>query len=387
MSKKRTDPWALVWHGATSHTMVIILLLSLAAGLMLTTWIPQQPSGDADYSRWFSQVQARFGAGTPVMRSLGLFDVVGSIWFRLLLALLAASLVLRLVEGLDQLRRSGGLADPDNGWRKVSSADLSGLLKGLRARRYRTVSASSYAQVDRWPWAGLSPLVAHTGALALLVGLLITHLWGWQMGGLVLQRDQRLLLEGGRYWVALDEERVRTRDSAGVVSSVERRGPGVAVRAFGDGDELLQLQLTAESEPTLDLLVPLTEDRYFAVPEVELIAHLVPQSEAPYTHLDVEIYRSPPGEVIAEMVTGEGGEAELSVDGVTLELAAAPYVEITVSHNPGRWTSALGIVLLMGGLLTSLTWPENRFWLRERDGSLEAAGSMPAWLLLGAEED
>ena len=386
MSKKRTDPWALVWHAATSHTMVIVLLLSLAVGLMLTTWIPQQPSGDADYARWFSQVQARFGATTPVMRTLGLFNVLGSVWFRLLLALLAASLVLRLVEGLDQLRRSGGLADPDNGWRKVSSADLSGLLKGIRARRYRTVSVSSYAQVDRWPWAGLPPLIAHSGALVLLVGLLITHLWGWQMDGLVLQKDQRLLLEGGRYWVALDEERARTRDSAGVVSAVDKRGPGVAVRAFGEGDEPLQLQLTAESEPTRDLLVPLAEDRYFAVPEVELIAHLIPRSDTPYAYLDVEIYRSPPGEVIAELVTGEGGEAELIVDGVTLELTAAPYVEVTVSQNPGRWASAFGIVLLMGGLVASVAWPENRFWLRERDDSVEAAGSAPAWLFLAEEE-
>lgn len=386
MSKKRTDPWALVWRGVTSHTVVIILLLSLSVGLMLTTWIPQQPSGDAEYARWFSQVQARFGAATPAMRSLGLFNVTGSFGFRLLLAVLGACLMLRLAEGLDQLRGSGEAVDPEDDWRQISSADLPTLLDGLRRRRYRTMNASSYVQVDRWPWASLPPLVAHSGALALLVGLLVTHLWGWQMGGLVLQGGQRLLLQGGRYWVALDEEGGQTRDSAGVVSFVDRRGPGVSVRAVGEDDEGLQLQLTAEAEPTLDLLVPLTEDRYFAVPEAELIAQLTPQSEAPYSYVDVKIYRSPPGEVIAERVTGEGGQAELHVEGVRLELAAAPYVEVTVSHNPGRWPSVFGLVLLMGGLLGSLTWPGRRFWVRERQGSVEAAGSVPVWLVPAEEQ-
>lgn len=386
MSKRLADPWRIIWRSATSHTVVAILLLAVAVSVMLTTWVPQQPAADADYARWFSQVQARFGDATPVMQGLGLFNVTRSFGFRLLLALLSGCLLLRLIEGVDQLRRNRAVVEPDEDWEEISGEDLSPLLDDLRRRRYRTVDATSFFQVDCWPWADLSLVAAHSGALILLVGLLLSHIWGWQVDGLVLQRGQRSSLSDGNHWVALGEDGIATSHSAGVVSFIEKRGPGVSVRAVDDQGEPLRLQLTAEAEPMLDLLVPLPEDRYIAVPEADLIAHLSPQSEAPYTRLDVRIYRSPPGEIIDEVLTDAGGQAELAMEGVTLELAAAPYVQVTVSRNPGRWPAGFGLVLLMGGVAANLMRPGCRFWLRERDELVEVAGPVPGWLISAAEE-
>lgn len=385
MAEQSSDPWQIIWRFATSDSVLVILLLAIAASVLFTAWIPQRPSSDVDYARWLSQVQARFGEATPIMRTLGLFNVTGSFVFRTLMALLSGCLVLRLIEGVDRLRRSREATEPGGDWREISRGSLAELLDRLRGRRYRAVDESSFYQVDHWPWADLSLLTAYSGALLLLMGLLLSYLWGWEVEGVVLQGGQRLSLPGDE-WVALSEAGGETRHSSGVVTFVEKRGPGVHVRAVNDDGKTLQLQLTAEAEPSSDLLIALTEDRYFAVPEANLIAHLAPQSEEPYTAVEVEVYRSPPGEIIADAVTDEGGEADLNVEGVRLELTPAPYARIAVSRNPGRWSAAFGLVLLVVGFVGNLTWPAHRFWLREREDRVEGAGSFPPGLLPTEEE-
>jgi hypothetical protein len=290
-----------------------------------------------------------------------------------------------VVERLDRLRQGRVVIEPDSDWREISGGSLARLLDSLRVRRYRTVDESSFYQIDHWPWADLSLLIVYGGALFLLVGLLFSHLWGWQVNGLILQRGELSTLPGSD-WVALEEGTSKVRRSPGVVTFIEKRGPGVHVRAIDDDGEELQLQVTAEAELSPELLIALTEDRYFAIPEANLIARLVPQSEAPYTRMDVQLYRSPPGEMIAETVTDEGGEAELSVEGVRLEITPAPYAQIAVSRNPGRWLTGGGVVLLMGGLLGNLVWPARRFWLRQHEDRVEAAGSLPPSLAAAEEE-
>lgn len=385
MPEQSPDPWQIIWRFATSDSVLVILLLALAVNVALTAWIPQRPSSDVDYARWLSQVQARFGEATSIMRTLGLFNVTGSVVFRTLTALLSGCLVVRLVERLDRLRRGREVTVPDDDWREISGGSRARLLADLRARRYRTVDESSFQQIDHWPWADLSLLTVYGGALFLLAGLLFSHLWGWQVEGLILQRGELSTLPGSD-WVVLEERASKVQHSPGVVTFIENRGPGVHVRAIDDDGEGLQLQVAAEAELSPELLIALTEDRYFAIPEANLIARLTPQSEAPYTRMDVQVYRSPPGEMIAETVTDEGGEAELSVEGVTLKLTPAPYARIAASRNPGRWLAGGGLVLLMGGLLGNLVWPARRFWLREHEDGVEAAGSLPPFLAAEEEE-
>ncbi|MFW6115805.1 MAG: hypothetical protein ACOC7Y_01960, partial [Chloroflexota bacterium] len=179
MSERSSDPWRTIWRYATSDGLVVILLIAIAISLTLTTWIPQQPASDADYDRWFSQVRERFGAATPVLRDAGLFDVTGSLGFRVLMALLSGCLLVRLTEGVDRLRRGGDAGDPEEDWQEIAGASLDETLDELRGRRYRTLDGGSFYQVDRWPWSDGSLLLVHGGALVLLVGLLLSHLWGW----------------------------------------------------------------------------------------------------------------------------------------------------------------------------------------------------------------
>jgi hypothetical protein len=381
MPEQSSDPWRILWQFSTSDGVLAVLLLATAASVVLASWIPQQPAPDADYARWLSQVQARFGGATSAMRVFGVFNITSSLGFRALLALVSSCLVLRLVEKIDQLRRTQEATEPSGDWKEVPGRQLRALLNDLRRRRYRVVRSRLTFQIDRWPWARLFPLVAHAGALLLLSGLLLSRLWGWQVEGLVLQDGQRTSLPGVGNWVALTENGGAVIHSSGVVAFFETRGPGVQVYAVGDGDRPLEIQLAAEAEPSSEVMIPLTEDRYFAIPEAALIARLTPRSEEAYTRVDVQVYRSPPGEMITETVTEKGGEASLAVEGVTMEFTPAPYALVTATYNPGRWAAGLGLVFLMVGVAQSVIWPARCFWLREDDASIAAAGPVPSWLL------
>jgi hypothetical protein len=121
--------------------------------------------------------------------------------------------------------------------------------------------------------------------------------------------------------------------------------------------------------------VPLTEDRYFAIPEAQLIVRLTPQPDqaiSAHTPVLVQVYRSPAGQLTTETVVE--GDAELTVGDVTLELTSAPYARLAAAFNPGLWPTAAGLVLLGAGMLGSAAWPGRRFWLREGMDGFEGAG-------------
>jgi len=370
-------PWRAIWRVATGDLSITLLLLGTAAGLAITTWLPQMPVADpVAYARWLSEAQARFGNATPTLQALGLFTVAHSFGFRTLLALLAGCLLLRLVEGIDRLRSHREFARPVGEWRTLGDVRLPDVMDALRRRHYRVLSEPPLLQADRWPWAELSLLFAHSGAMLFLIGLLITHLWGWRVEGLIVQNGKRIALADAGKWVALDTDGRKVTHSPGVVTFIEERGPGVRAAAVNGAGRSLPLQQTAEANPvTHQLTVPLTEDQYFAIPEVQLIVRLTPQPDQAieaHTPVLVQVYRSPSGQLITEAVVKEN--TDLAVGDVTLELTSVPYARLTAAFNPGLWPTAAGLVLLGAGMLGGAAWPVRRLWLREGTERIEGAG-------------
>jgi hypothetical protein len=314
------------------------------------------------------------------MSALGLFSVMSSPGFRVLLALLSGSLLLRLIERIDRLWRGYEPKEPHGAWRHISGQEFSELLDGLRRRGYRVISMSSLFQVDRWPWSGVLALLIHLGGLLLLIGLLLSHLYGWQVRGLVLQEGERESLPGDENWVTLRNSDGGLRQSSGVVAFAQGTGPGVQVSATNEAGESLGLLLSPDAEPATELNVALTEDTYFAIPGAELIVRLAPQSEDAYTRVDVQVYSSPTGEVISERLTDEGGHIAFTVRDISLMFLSAPYSRVVATHNPGRIPAGLGVMMLVVGTVGGLVWSEQCFWLREEEAAIEVAGSLPFWL-------
>jgi len=386
MAEQSPDPWRLIWRFATSDGVLVALLLAIAVAVTLTAWIPQQPASNAEYAPWFSKMQARFGGATTLMRALGLFSVIPSIGFNLLLALLFGCLLLRLIQGLGRLGAGRPAGEPEGAWEQAVGWDLGELLDTLRRQRYRILNASSLYQVDRHPWSVLLPLVAQAAGLLLLVSLLVTHQLGWQTEGLILQKGERRSLPGNDNWATLTEDGSGVRHSSGVVVFVEESGPGVEVSALNADGEPLELLVSPDADPSTRLSMPLTGDTYFAIPRAELIGRMTAQSMEPYARADIQIYSSPTGEVIAERVTDKGGDGIFDVADVTLTLVSAPYARVSATHNPGRLPAALCLIFLMIGIIGSLLWSERRFWLRENGSSIEVAGLFPPWIRARGED-
>ncbi len=385
MAEQSPEPWRATWRYATSNETLVVLLVAIALGTTLSAWIPQQPLSDVDYARWLSEMQARFGEATSVLQILGLFTITSSIPFRALLAFLAGVLVLRLIEGVEQLREGRVVQEPDDGWKELPDCDLRSLIDDLRGHRYRVRRASSLLQVDRWPWSGVLRLVAHVGALFLLLGLLLFDVAGWQMSDLILLEGEPASLRGGQEAVTLRADG-RLQHSPGLVAFLGERGPGVRVNAFDAEGEPLELLLTPDADPHTELQIAVTGEAYFAIPAAELIVRLAPQSGEAYSRLDVQIYNSPTGDIIAERVTDKGGHGEFDVASVNLIFASAPFARATAVCNPGRWPAALGLLLLILGLIGSLLWPERRFWVRETESAAEGMGALPSWMVTEGEE-
>jgi len=374
------DPWRAMWTFVTNDYVMAVLLLGIAAGLAISAGLPQMRDSDPiAYARWRSEVQARFGDATPTMETLGLFTIVQSFVFRLLLALLAGCLLLQLIERVDRLRQHRELATPVGTWQSLPAVCLPDVLDDLRQHRYRVITAPPLFQADRWPWAEMFPILVRGGALLVLAGLLVTHLWGWQVEGLIVQGGERVTLPNARGWVALDEDGASATHSPGIVTFFEERGPGVQATAGSDTAHTLTLQQTADAEPVTQLTVALTEDQYFAIPEAQLIVRLIPQpgraieAQSPVA---VQIYRSPTGRLTTETVI-EGG-ADLIVGNVTLTLTSVPYARLTATSNPGLWPTGAGVLFLLAGALGSAAFPVHRFWLRQRSEHPEGSGDIPA---------
>jgi len=383
MEQTSRDPWRAIWHIANSDYLFAGLCLAVAAGLAVTVWLPQNLASDpVAYARWLSEVQARFGDTTPTLQTLGLFTVTRSLVFRALLALLAGCLLSRLIEGGDRLRQHREMAQPAATWRSLAEVHIPDVTEYLRRQRYRVLREPPLCQADRWPWADLLPLVAQGGALLFLIGALVAHLWGWQVGGLIVQSGQQVALPGTATWVALDGDGCEVAHSPGLVTFVEACGPGVRASVVNRAGKPLQLQRTPGADPVAQLTVSLTEDQYFAIPEAQLIVRLAPQPGQPiaaHSPLLVQVYYSPPGRLATEQEVQ--GTTELAVGDVTLELASAPYARLTATFNPGLWPAGAGLVLLGVGVLGSVAWPARRFWLREEGGLVAGTGDLlPAWV-------
>jgi hypothetical protein len=313
---RRRDPWRAIWQIVTSDGLLVILLLATAAGLLAAAWLPQLPAADpAAYARWFSETQARFGKATQTLQSLGLFAVARSFGFRALLALLASTLFLRLVE---------------RGGRFISDA-------------------------ERRVWSDLFPLLAHGGGLVLLAGLLVTHLWSWRVEGLIVQSGTQVTIPGTESWVALEEDTSNLVHSAGVVTHVEAHGPGVRVIAVDGQGNVLALQHATNPTLLAELTLALAKGQHFAIPDAQLITQLTPQAGRPVkaqTPVLVQVYRYPPIQLATETIVE--GDTELTVDDVTLRLVSVPYAQVTATFNPGLWPTGIGIVLAVVGLAGSI---------------------------------
>lgn len=87
----------LFWRWLRRMRTALYLLGALAAAVFLATLVPQEPNVPGTVSAWRAGAEGPGAAVARAMDTLGLFDVFGSPWFLVLLALLFTSLTACLV--------------------------------------------------------------------------------------------------------------------------------------------------------------------------------------------------------------------------------------------------------------------------------------------------
>jgi len=93
--KGSPDLFQLIWDFFASVKLSVVVLLSLAATSIIGTVIPQNESPEA-YVRAYGEVLYR------IFFTLDIFDMYHSWWFRFLLTMLAANVVVCSVERLSE---------------------------------------------------------------------------------------------------------------------------------------------------------------------------------------------------------------------------------------------------------------------------------------------
>ena len=195
-----SNPTGQLWHTLTSVRLALILILLIAVATLTGTLLDQVPASVANdsvaYDRWLEGARGRYGIFTDVMARLELLNVFSSIWFRGLIALLVANIVVCTINRWSSIRaqvfRPRVRMNPAYFDRARIGATFSVNLttataaatvrQGLRSAGYRSLtedgeSVAMYA--DRFRFSRLGTFLTHLSLVLLLVGAIMGRVWGW----------------------------------------------------------------------------------------------------------------------------------------------------------------------------------------------------------------
>lgn len=194
-------PWETavrLWRKLRKMSTALVLLFTLAAASVVATFVPQRPLVPTTVDQWLA---GEAGPGRPVAQAfewLGLFDVFGSVWFGVLVALLFTSLTGCLIPRWRGFART--LRKPPPAGRNLERLThheelrtaldpeqaLAAAAVALRRYRRRTVAADGTASghlqlaAERGRAREAGSLVFHTAFYLLLLGALIGKAFGFE---------------------------------------------------------------------------------------------------------------------------------------------------------------------------------------------------------------
>lgn len=212
-----TNPTGQLWHTLTSVRLALILILLIALATLAGTMLDQVPASVASdptaYHQWLDHLHGRYGIFTTPMAKVQLFAVFGSIWFRGLVALLVANIIVCTINRWPSIRsqvftprvrmnpayfdraRIGASFNVS----LDTPAAAAAVKKGLRSAGYRTLtndgeSVAMYA--DRFRLSRLGTFLTHLSLIMILVGAIMGSIFGWK-------DDQFIIAEGTTQQVPL----------------------------------------------------------------------------------------------------------------------------------------------------------------------------------------
>ena len=141
----------------------------------------------------------------------------------------------------------------------------------------------------------------------------------------------------------------------GVAVYLDQIGPALRVSATRGSTQTLELQTTATSPLQKQVLLPFTPEQnegFLAAPEVNLVLRVQPIAADRFS---AQIYQSATGKDFGSQPFEPGGS--VSIEGATFMFEPAAYVIVSLANQPSHWIIALGLAVVLLGLLGLLIWP------------------------------
>lgn len=412
------NPIGATWHLLTSIRLALVLIFLITAATLAGTLISQAPgpvrANPASYERWLEDAGGKFGSWTGLMDRLQMFYLFSSIWFRFLVAALAANIIVCTINRWSSIRttvfsprvRMQPTFFDRSKVRAAFAVDLpqeravGALRRGLKTAGYRSVSESGETvalYADRFRLSRLGTFLTHLSLVLLLVGAILGQLWGWKDDQFVVaegatrplvlvpeisvkleQFQEEWYVEGPPKDFASDlviyenGEEVK-RGTTRVNHPLEYRGIKFS-QAFYGNVAVMQVHDAAGTE-LYNEGVPLawkarTSDRpvgYFDIPGEGLTAYVVgPEPGAydtvvPLGSVRLELYDKPTGRLVD--VQSLSRNNPVSAEGLTFTfLRERQFTGLKVVKDPGVNVIWLASGLMVLGLVMVFWFPHRRLW-------------------------
>lgn len=440
-----TNPTGQLWHTLTSVRLALILILLIAVATLAGTLLNQVPGAVASdpvaYDRWLESARGRYGIFTDVMARLQLFNVFGSIWFRGLIAVLVANIVVCTVNRWSSIRaqvfsprvrmipayfdraRIGATFSVN----MVPATAAVAVRKGLRSAGYRSLtddgeSVAMYA--DRYRFSRLGTFLTHLSLVLLLIGAIMGRVWGWSDNQFVvaqgatrevpLAKDISVKLEQFQEeWyvegppkdfasdiVIYDKGQEVKRGTARVNSPVSYNGISFN-QAFYGQVAVIQV-LDAAGNDVFNEGVPLawTSDRnrpvgFLEVPGQQFKAYVVgPEpgsydTAVPLGTVRLELYDKSSGQLMK--IESLERNRDVQAEGLTFRfLRESQFTGLKVVKDPGVNIVWLASGLMVLGLVMVFWFPHRRMWALcspRADGGTDVRLAAASQRDLGLEKD
>lgn len=198
------NPIDWIWRFLTSVRVALWIIGLIALCTFIGTLVPQAANAglydEAAYQNWLQFQRGKFGELVPVMDKLALFHLFQAPYFRGLLAVLTAAVVLCTINRIPAIWRNAMQLPPvrvgDKLFEVHQSArhlefagtepapTVAALVAGLRARRYRVIQESAdgqtYLYADKNRFGIFGTFVSHTGLVLCILGALMGSILGWR---------------------------------------------------------------------------------------------------------------------------------------------------------------------------------------------------------------
>jgi hypothetical protein len=119
--------------------------------------------------------------------------------------------------------------------------------------------------------------------------------------------------------------------------------------------QVLNLQSTANSPAQTQVLLLFTSDQnegFVAAPQVNLVLRIEPVGAEQFT---AQIFQSASGKDFGRQ-SFKPGET-ISLEGTTFRFEPAAYIVVSLANQPSHWVVALGMSVIVLGLLGLWLWP------------------------------